>query len=139
MLNDVVWRLYQTNDRATFSPQLVTKIPQRSAQCRPHKTCGAMTANTDDGMPQIMMLQRWLLGAAFGTLACLCAGLAAAQPADVPSDEPSEEDVFEGPVDFSLPPPTGHPIDASRFTATANKGWDGKIDADSGDRTSGAA
>jgi hypothetical protein len=89
-------------------------------------------------MLQTMILQRWLLSAALGTLACVYAGLAAAQPADAPSDEPSEE-VFDGPVDFSLPPPTGRPIDASKFAATPNNGWDGKVGADSGDRTSGAA
>jgi hypothetical protein len=89
-------------------------------------------------MLQTMMLQRCLLRAAVATLACFCAGLAAAQSIDAPANAPSE-DVFDGPVDFSLPPPTSHPIDASKFAAAPSKGWDGQVSADSGDRTSGAA
>jgi hypothetical protein len=82
----------------------------------------------------IAMRNRWALCI---LLASVLGSSAAAEPAGGPPDgavADEIEQVFEGPVDFTVPPPT-RAIDPSRFTAGRNA-WDGKVGVDAG---SGAA
>jgi len=83
----------------------------------------------------IAMPKRLCLGAALTSVLGTAAAAAEALKAP-PEDAVGEEieQVFDLPVDFTVPPAT-RAIDASRFAAAA-KGWSGKLDADT---ASGAA